>query len=151
MTELPEFHVFGSVAYYHVPKDLRSKLDNNASKGLFLGFSNTATVVLALPDLVLKEVRTVKVDEGRFLDEVTLKNLGIGKSLSFADVRSTIPQYEVDEFARFEGEQIVEDAAEILSFDEAEGDDGQNDGESCRRELQRKKKLKIYSSTGVLR
>jgi len=127
MTELPEFHVFGSVAYYHVPKDLRSKLDNNASKGLFLGFSNTATVVLALPDLVLKEVRTVKVDEGRFLDEVTLKNLGIGKSLSFADVRSTIPQYEVDEFARFEGEQIVEDAAEILSFDEAEGDDGQND------------------------
>lgn len=86
LKKLPRFHVFGSVCYFHVAKELRSKLDMTGKKGIFLGFSNTATLVLSLPELSIEEVRTVQVNEGKFLLESELKELGIHRSLSSADI-----------------------------------------------------------------
>jgi hypothetical protein len=44
LQRLPKFHVFGSICYYHVPKELRTKLMTKGKKGLFLGFTNTSSL-----------------------------------------------------------------------------------------------------------
>jgi hypothetical protein len=78
LNELPIFHVFGSNAFYHVPKKLRRKLDKTGHKCIFLGFDNTSTIVLSIPDLIIQTFRTVVVEDGIFLDQESLKNFGIG-------------------------------------------------------------------------
>src|SRR5690606_4931953 len=72
--------------YHHVPKELRTKLQTTGKKGIFLGFTNTASLVLSLPEKQLIEVRTVVVNEGEFLETQTLKELGIGKSMNQSDI-----------------------------------------------------------------
>jgi hypothetical protein len=75
---------------------------------------------MTIPDLVLKQVRTIVVDEGKFLDQEELKTLGIGKSLSFADL-----QMEQGN-AEFEGDNQLEGLNQVVaepSSGEVEGDD----------------------------
>ena len=73
---MPDFHSFGSVAFYHVASEHRRKLDATAKKCIFLGYSNTSTRILCLEDLKIKQVRTVKVLDGEFLEHSELKKLG---------------------------------------------------------------------------
>ena len=37
--DISYFHVFGCVAYAHVPDDLQKKLDNKSEKCIFVGYS----------------------------------------------------------------------------------------------------------------
>lgn len=74
--------MFGSVGYYHIPKQLRSKLDPPGHKCIFLGFTNTSYLVLSIPDLSYHEVRDVHVHEGVFLSKNDLNILGIGRNES---------------------------------------------------------------------
>lgn len=80
LKRLPKFHVFGSLCYSHVPKELRMKLDSPGQKSLFLGFTNTAATVLTLPERIIKEVRTIAVEDGSFLSPEQLSQLGIGRN-----------------------------------------------------------------------
>ncbi len=84
LKRLPKFHVFGSLCYSHVPKELRMKLDSTGQKSLFLGFTNTAATVLTLPGKIIQEVRTIAVDDGSFLSPEQLSTLGIGRTGSTA-------------------------------------------------------------------
>jgi hypothetical protein len=77
LSKLPKFHVFGSISYYHVPKQLRSKLDGTGQRCIFLGFTSTCTLVLSLPDLMIREVRTVKINDGEFLSAEESRELGM--------------------------------------------------------------------------
>ena len=86
LIKLPRFYVFGSECYYHIPKEHRTKLDMNGQKGLFLGFTNTASIVLDLNDLSLHEVRTIQVIDAKFYDQEALRQLGIGRTIHYADV-----------------------------------------------------------------
>jgi hypothetical protein len=87
LQRLPKFHIFGSICYYHVPKELRTKLMTKGKKGLFLGFTNTSSLVLTLgEDKEIIEVRTAVVDEGEFLEPEELKKLGIGNSRNQAAI-----------------------------------------------------------------
>lgn len=112
--KLPKFHVFGSMLYYHVPQELRSKIDGTGHRGLFLGFSNTGFLVLSLPDLMIKECRTAAVQDGEMLSVEEMKSLGISQTLSCADI--------MQEFSGgYEGvvseEPSVEDEGEVLPAD----------------------------------
>jgi len=69
LKKIPNFHVFGSIAYYHVPKELRRKLDSTSKRCLFLGYNNTSTTVLCLENLTIKSVRTADVLDCEFLDK----------------------------------------------------------------------------------
>ena len=36
------FRIFGSSAYYHIPSDTHTKLDQTAKRGYFVGYSETS-------------------------------------------------------------------------------------------------------------
>jgi transposase InsO family protein len=74
---LDKLFTFGSVCFYCVPTEHRSKLQPMGIRSLFLGMSSTAYLVLTLPELELKQVRTIRVDDGTFLEATELKSLGI--------------------------------------------------------------------------
>lgn len=78
--QLDKLHTFGSVGYYCVPSDHRSKLQPMGLRCLFLGMSSTAYLVLTIPDLEVKQVRTIRVNDGVFLSSEELTQLGIGKT-----------------------------------------------------------------------
>ena len=40
--DVSHFRVFGSLVYFHVPKEKRSKLDAFEKKGMFVGYSETS-------------------------------------------------------------------------------------------------------------
>ena len=61
--------IFGSIAYYLIPDDKRkSKLSDTGKRCLFMGVSTTGFVVLDLETLQTVEVRTIKIDDGTFMD-----------------------------------------------------------------------------------
>lgn len=139
MVKLPTFHVFGSICYYHVAKELRTKLDMTGHQGLFLGFSNTSSLVLSVPDLVVKEVRTIRVDQGNFLSSNELKRLGIGAGTHPADIavptsisepNILIPDITNHEDIDMSGDaemDLQDDLEPLLPSAEIEGDDDHED------------------------
>jgi hypothetical protein len=57
----------GSLAYYHVPKDKRTKLMTHTNLGTFVGYTDTKRVVKVYDPKkkVIKEYRDVIIDETR--------------------------------------------------------------------------------------
>ena len=50
---------------------------HTSKKCLFLGYSDTSMLILCLQDLQVRQLRTVNVFDGEFLDRAELKNLGL--------------------------------------------------------------------------
>ena len=63
--DLSEIRVFGSKAYFYVPKEKRSKWDNRAEEGIFVGYYENAKgyriLQLATNKIIIS--RTVNIDE----------------------------------------------------------------------------------------
>ncbi|KAI5747542.1 hypothetical protein M8J77_015823 [Diaphorina citri] len=57
---------FGCTIYYHVPKELRQKLDDKCRKGIFVGYAPNGYRVFDIETGVVKVVRDIKFNESDF-------------------------------------------------------------------------------------
>ena len=88
-------------------------------KGIFIGFSNTSSLVLSIPDLCVKEVRTIQVNESHFFSEDELKQLGIGRTLTSSDI---MLDSSITAVSKQTTKDIVHTEDNVIGNDEIEGD-----------------------------
>ncbi|KAI5748286.1 hypothetical protein M8J77_023876 [Diaphorina citri] len=78
--DISNLKVYGCIVYYHVPKQLRSKLDEKAKKGVFLGYCLNGYRVLDIDKDVIVSVRDVKFIEDVFHFREDMSNVNIDLS-----------------------------------------------------------------------
>jgi hypothetical protein len=72
--------VFGSICYAIVLNEIRTKLDDKALKGLYMGRGTTEMKVYLLDSGKLVEVRTTQVQEGSFLSDSETSDYQVNRS-----------------------------------------------------------------------
>lgn len=83
--DVSHFRVFGSLAYCHVPKETRKKLDSKTRECLFLGYANTSKAyrlwypaqqrIIISRDVIFDEETLPNLDNNRRYDNVSYSNL----------------------------------------------------------------------------
>ena len=106
--------VFGCLAYMHVPKDQRSKLDNKSKACIFMGYSEDE-FGYRLWDLVDKKV--VRSRDVVFLEDKTIEDWKQQKSEPTPQSTSTTIDLRPSESSPRDVRRLLADRAEFKSID----------------------------------
>lgn len=100
--------VFGCRVYFHIPKELRTKLDSKAKKGILLGYSPNGYRVFDTDKQKVRLCRDVKFNESCF----PYKNQSVDVNVEDSDERQCKPQHEIQSEDSFQQHDVNDEYSE---------------------------------------
>jgi hypothetical protein len=73
-------HIFGSICYYHVPSEKRTKLDPTTNKGILVGYNETSK---AYRIFVLEHRRIVAYRDVQFEERASRRSRDISAQIEY--------------------------------------------------------------------